>query len=719
MRRAVRQTFGSLSSYKLGTDPYDADKVGLGPLMGQFTGAANEDKFVGPIPVALGRPMEASTSIPSIYPWAMQWSSTIDWIFLADNATAAATRRIVAYQFNRLTGVLTWAGFITLTYPAATNHTIRALRMTYDVYTTGTVSVSGTAVTGSSSTWSADRLAVGSRIGFGSTDPTQISTWYEISAIGSDTSITLTSSAGTIGSGTAYCIEDLRCITVTTNATATNGGLYVTKGLRWENFSAGGTTIPAAVSTDNIRAVYWLKDAATVTNTAANGAGIEGKTSWTSQIIYVGNGTTTQQLFKYNIRAALSLSSGADTTSFAFATAVSATLTGTASQANNGRLATLSHGPGSGSACYYFTTTTRVYRTKAVSTITTGDTTFITSGDVMTEVPPGGTVTFGASSLMNSLEYSGILDKFIIAVNATTTPFRSYVTQYRTDAGQFDRLFGCDNRQIDQSTADSSVAITPNMIGAAYSCWSEGGMLYIATIGTTAQTNFLYALPLSADWEYAATTGCRIVSPRIATPDAAKYVQGWGQEVQVLGTNGGSGKNLGSVTEAWRMYYRTAGITDNSGSWTLIDATGDLSAAAGASYIQFMMEFRTIGLLCLPARVANLGVVYDDTNTDEHWQFSSNVGTDIANKRFGFRHAGAYGSSVPRLKIELFDAESGSSLGSDDSTTQAWTWERSTNNGGAWSAWSSSDRSNADTYIRVTPTSLADNIKVRAVLRHY
>lgn len=720
MRRAVLNQFGSLASYRYGEETYDATKLGLGPLMGQFNGAGPEDNFAGPLQIALGRPMEASTAIPGIYPWAYQWqvsaNSKIDWVFLADNAAAAATRRIIAYEFNRITGILSWKGYITLTYPTATTHTIRGFRMTYDLYTTGTVAVSGTAVTGTGSTWTTDRLAVGSRIGFGSTDPTQITTWYEISAIGTDTSITLTASAGTISSGTAYVIEDLRAVTLTTNATATNGGVFIAKGLRYENFTSGGTTIPAATTVDNIRAVYWLKDAATITNTAGNGCGIEAKTSWQSQMFYSGNGTTTMQLFKYNLRAALTLTSGADTTAFQFATAVSATLSGTASQANNGRLATPSHGPGSGVSCYYFTTTTRVYRTKAVSTITTGDTTFLSSGDVMLEVPPGGVNTFAASAVMNSLEYMSSIDKFFICVNATTTPFRSYITQYRTDSGQFDRIIGTDVRQINQSGADATTTPVPTMIAAPYSVWCEGGIAYIATIGALATSNFLYVVPVGADWEYASSTGCRIISPKMSTSDAAKFVSAFAEEMQVVG--GQSGSNLGMSTEPWRLYYRTAGISDNSGSWVLLDQTG-IMGVAGTTEIQFMFEFRTIGLTCVPSRIGNYGLVYDDTNTDDHWQFAAGVGTDLTNKRFGFRHAVAYGSSVPRLRIDLFDAESGSSLGTDDSTTQAWTWEKSTDNGGTWGSYNTTDRANANTYIRVTPTSLADNIKVRAVLRLY
>ena len=140
-----------------------------------------------------------------------------DWVFLADNATAAATRRITFFAFDRTTSQFLWKGFITGTLPAATNHTVRGFRAIYEKYTTGTVGVSGATVTGSGTAWSASRIFLGSRIGFGSSDPTQITDWYYINAVGSDTSITIQVSdtaAGTggtganlsISAGTAYII---------------------------------------------------------------------------------------------------------------------------------------------------------------------------------------------------------------------------------------------------------------------------------------------------------------------------------------------------------------------------------------------------------------------------------------------------------------------------------------------------------------------------------
>ncbi|TXG77096.1 hypothetical protein E6Q11_03385 [Candidatus Dojkabacteria bacterium] len=697
---------------------YDSSKLGLGPLMIQSNGGG-EDSFVGPLPVGLARPFEQSTAIPGIYPWAMQWSSNTDWVFLADNATAAATRRIVLYTYNRTTGAFAWQGFITVGFPFAGTqgtYTITGLRMTYDTYSTGTVAVSGTTVTGSGTDWANQRIAGGARIGFGSTDPTQITTWYEISpsTTPTATSITLSTNAGTISSGTSYVIEELRAIILVKNGTtATNGGLFIVKGLNFSTFQPIVTsTIAAATTTDNIRATFWVKDASTSTNTNGTGLAIQPKDSNTQHYIWVLQGTTTMQLYKFNLRAALTLTSGADTAnSWQFATGVTAALTGTASQANNGRLANMSSGPGSGLNCIYFTTTTRIYRTSDVSTITTGATNFL--ADNSAEIPPGGTNTFAATSALNSIEFADSIDKMIV-ITTGASGVRSYITQYRTDSGQWDRIFLVDNKQIDQSIADSSTTPIPSILGRAFTVWSQGGMAYLAGIGTAATTNLLYAIPTGADWQYASSTNCRIVTPEISTPNAYKYSKVITNAITVLG--GATGQGIGVSPEPFRTYYRTSGISDNSGSWTLLDDTGNLASVNGASSIQFMYEFRTIGQNCVPARLLNTVVTYDDLSTDSHYQ-PSVTNSSASTKIFAWRFSTAFGGTVPTLRIRLYNAVTNGLLLDDDSASPTeGTWEKSTDGGSNWSSYNTTDKANETTYIRYTPTSIADNIKVRALL---
>ncbi len=644
----------------------------------------------------------------------------IDWVFLADAAAAAATRRITMFEFRRGTSVFTWKGFITQTYPTATNHTIAGMRAVYAPYTTGTVAVSGATVTGTSTSWSTNRINIGSRIGFGSTDPTQISTWYYINAVGSDTSITIqnnvtasgtggTASNLTISGGTAYVIEDLRVLTSTVNATATNGGLFMTPGLSYGDFTAAGTTIAAATTVDKVKACYWLADASTVTNDVASGLAIDDQDSWTQQYCYVieRQAATTPAIYKYNFRVALaSITSGKTTSAFVLATGTQS-VTGNVSQTNNGRIGTLQHGPGIGVKSLYFATTTRIYRV-AVTNITNASTTFLS--DAMVEVPTGGTNTYAATGALTGVEISDQIDRLVVT-STGAAGVRSYVTKYNTNSDPFDHIFLVDSKQLDQSTADSDSVPHPNIQAGIINVWSEEGLTYISRTGTASTTNHLYAVPLGADWSYAdGTVKQRLVTPELATPNAVKYVRAYFNSAQYLGLD-----NLTIPTEPVRMYYRTSGISDNSGAWTLIDQTGDITGVDGAASIQFALEFRVIGTFCLPNRVYNVCVVYEDDTTDSHYQ-PSVANSSTVDKRFAWRFSTAFGGTVPTLRVRLYNATSGGLLVDDNTASPTGTFEKSTNDGGSWGSYNTTDKANDTTYIRYTPASLGDNIKVRALL---
>lgn len=683
---------------------YDSTKTNLGTLMRQFTGVTPTDNFVGPMPIGLARPMEASTAIPIFYPSVQRFNDTVDWVFFADNAAAAATRRVVLYDYNKQTTEFNWKGFITLTFPTGGTHTVRGIRVTRDFHTGGTVNVSGTSVTGTGTTWSTDGVASGSRIAFNAVSPTDVINWNEISSVGSNTSITLTTTGSTITSASTYIIEELRVVVITANGTGVpNGGLWLAKGLRYELFSPAGTTIPAAVSTDNTRAVYWLADATTVTNTSPAGLGLDMMSNFSSHDVYVLD--TANRVFKYNIRAPLTLAAGKSTSAFVLSTGVQAP-TGTMSSLNNGRVDTLFHGPGSGVKSLYWATTTRIYRS-ALSAITSASVTW--QSDAMVEVPPGGVNTYAASSTMSSVEVASSIDSLII-LNTGVANARSYVTKYNTISTPFDTIFLSEDRKLDQSTADPNTVAHPSIQASAFSCWSEGGIAYLARHSALATLNQVYALPLGADWSYASTTNQRIISPALSTSDAIKLYRLYvGHELNLGSTL------LGLGTEPFRVYYRTNGISNNSGSWTLLSDDFGLSTVTPSSQIQFMFEFKTIGPYCIPARILNLSVVYEDDSTDSHYQPSIGL-SDKVNKRFAWRFSTAFGSTVPTLRVRLYDAVSNNLLVDDNTATPTGTFEQSTDLGSNWSAWTSADKTNENTYIRYTPVSLGDNIKVKALL---
>lgn len=708
MRLSIEQLVTTPSTLNyLSESAYDYTKWNLGKGLIYNAGATAIDKYIAPDFQAI-RPMEESTAFAVTQIYAHNHSSTICYVFGVEAlTTAVATRRVHLWELNRKTGARSWKGFITMTLLTATAHTVRNFTMDVKEESTGTVAVSGTTVTGTSTQFATNKVAVGARIGFGSTDPSAITTWYRISARGSDTSLTLSTSAGTISSGTAYVIQEFRPVYTATNATTTNGGTHYGKGISIEDFVPGGTTIAVAVSTDDVKAMYWLKDAATQTNIAAAGASLDRASATpTSLDMYVldlvsaGN----YKVYKYNIRAALTVASGASVSAWTLTTGNQA-VTGTGSQNSNLCIATTSHGLGSGVKSIYFVTTTRWYRA-AVANITSGNTSW--QSDVIAEIPTGGTATFAATSGLSTIEYMPSIDAFVIGTTSATGNF-SYVSQYVASGNQFQRQFGRDYKHQDQSLKDSGhPTIFSNQILPMSFTDAGANRLFVCKQGTTALNNQIYVMAFGADWDYAATSSGRLISPEIPTPNALKYYRIFANEVRYLGSSA-----LGKPTEPYRIYARTANITtDATTGWTLIDNTQDLSAFAGASSIQFAIEFRTIGESCLPARILGLNLSYEDNTSDSHFALSV-AESSLASKQFAFWFSTAFGGTVPKLYIRLYNAVTGGLLDTDDSVTQAGTWEKSTD-GVTYGAYNSTDRGNDTTYIRYTPAALADGIQVRA-----
>jgi len=694
----------------LSESAYDYTKWNLGKGLIYNAGATAIDKYIAPDFQAI-RPMEESTAFAAVQVYAHNHSTSIAYLFGVENlTTAVATRRVHLWELNRKTGARSWKGFITMTLLTATAHTVRNFTMDVKEESTGTVGTTGTALTGSGTAFATNKVAVGARIGFGSTDPSAITTWYRISARGSDTALTLATSPGNITAGTAYVIQEFRPVYTATNATTTNGGTHYGKGISIEDFTPAGTTIAVAVSTDDVKAMYWLKDAATQTNIVAAGASLERDTATpTSLNMYVLNLTSAgnYKVYKYNIRTALTVATGASVSAWTLTTADQA-VTGTGSQNANLCIATAGHGLGSGVKSLYFVTTTRWYRA-AVANITSGNVSW--QSDVIAEIPTGGTATFAATGGLSTIEYVPAIDAFAIGTTSATGNF-SYITQYVASGNQFQKMFGRDFKHQDQSLKDSGhPTIFSNQILPMVFTDAGANRLYVCKQGTTALNNQIYIITVGADWDYAATSTGRLISPEITTPNASKYYRVFANQIMHLGSTA-----LGKTTEAFRMYARTANITtDATSGWTLIDETNDISGLAGASSIQFAIEFKTIGESCLPARILGVNLSYEDNTTDSHYALSVEK-SSVSSKIFAWWFDTAWGGTVPTLRVSLYDADTGGLLHTDVSDTPTGgTWEKTTD-GTSWVSYNDTDRANATTWIRYTPSSMADNVKVEAYI---
>lgn len=678
MKVAIEQIFnGSIPQVAIG-GAYDPTKINRGKHTGQFNiGSNGIDKFIGPAPIDVANLAESSLAIPSQFVHPVKITDDLFWIFGSDAATAAATRRVQLWTWVPSTNTYTFIGAITCTFPTATAHTVRGIRVILENYTTGTVGVSGTAVTGTGTAWNTG-LSVGSRIGFGSTDPNAITTWFQISAIGSDTSITLTGSAGTISAGTPYVIQDLMIVQATTNATVTNGGLFVTKGLQFADFQNPATAIPAATTVDKIKATYWLRDAATITNTIIGGCALGDRDSWTQQYVYSTNGSATSLvMYRYNIRTPLTLTAGAATlTGSDIVITGTQAVTGNISQGNNGRVATLQHGAGAGVASLYLFTTTRILRVP-LANITNGNTTFV--ADTMSEVPPGGTNTNATTGTFTSLDVASSLDKLVIT-SATSTG-TVYVTDYYTSGEQIDRRSGCLTTQLPSAlrVIDSSIFVHNPTTGVPF-IWVEDGWLFwlYAQIATT-NINALTVYPLAADLEFQADVNNRVILPKISLGSVPyAFYRVLINPVKNIGDN-----IYGVAPDMYVVQYRTSGIDDDTGIWREISQDGNLSTVPAAANIQFAFRFRTVGVMMLPARILSIAFLYEtDDGIPSQYRWD-NDDFNLTNNTFAFKQVERFYSTPPVHNIEIYREDtdalvlSQSSSGNTNGNFQYWngtTW---------------------------------------------
>jgi hypothetical protein len=746
---AVSTAFGSLSTYVYPTG-YDPTKLGLGPLMIQANDSGNEGKWVGPIPTNVARPFENGLAISMKFPDAINITSAsnnnrYDWVLVTEITAAAATRKFELFQFDRQARTNAWSSFggITATPPGGNTYLVTGLGLVYAQYTSAnnttapsTVAINNgsTTLTGTSTSWQADRIFIGSRIGIGTTDPALVTTWYTISAVGSDATITLQQAyQGVNTSGQPYIIEDLRILFTATATTASNAGLYMVAGLNLSDFSNAATVIPAATNVDKIQATYWLSDGFATNNAncqAYGGIVYDTRTSWTSQLAYCCNMPALRSQFQVNnFRAAMTLggtTSGRDAagpgagSTWLYNTGQQA-VTGAVSQTHNLVLCTpgAGGGPRSGQKTLFWVTVSRIY-SAVVANIVSASVTF--QSGAMVEIPPGSVTTFAATGVLASIAYDSLSDRFLV-LSSGATGLRSYYTAYREDAGQMDRIILADMKQINQSIMDATAAIYPvtSLLPVTGIC--KNGMTYLITTGTALATNnFLYNIPYAADWEYAGlspsalgtTSNCCVVTPAMDTSQFSSFVAGYFNSVGVLGgpTNpslGRTGTNLGMEPGAVRMYYRTnvgsAGVVDNGGTWTLLDYAG-LMLLPPSSQVQARLEFRICNTSVVPrvTRVCFEGAGSVSTN---NFQFSQSL-TLLASKQFAFRQSAAFGVNTP-LFMRVYDAVTNALLVSDSTASSTGKWEYSTNSGVAWVVFASLGNGATVTYTAVGGTITAVN----------
>ena len=558
--------------------------------------------------------------------------------------------------------------------------TVAAGKMTMSVaYTTsGTVTVASGVVTASGTPFTS--AMVGMKIGFGSTSPALITTWYTIGTYTSTSSVTLTNLTVNVGAGSSYIVDsaDVLC---TGNELVAGTVVGVNNG-RIGTLNHG----PGA----GVESLYF------VTSTRIYRADLSkiyaGNLDWISDNrpeIPPGSVSTfpaTSALNAIEIADAIDrlivLTTGA--TGFRNYVTKYPTMAGDA----------FDHIWGMDN--------------KQQDQILAGGSAYITSGTVQVSTTTvTGTNTFFTAAMVGFRIGFGTTDPTAVSTWYTISAWTSSTSiTLSSSAGS---IGGGSSYVIDWN---SKTAIHFNTASQVTSVWSQNGIAHIIKHGVTSALNQMYSLPFGAHWTYAESTKQRVITPVIYTPDCAGF-----QRVVVINKDRIGSGEFSVLLEPFRVYYRTKGIYDNTGSWTLAVKDGDLTGLGAYPRIQLMLEFPTIGWFCAPSRITSLTVIYSDTatTTDSHYQ-PSVAKSDSANKRFAWRFSTAFGGTVPTLRVRIYNALTGDLLIDDYTVNSKGTWNKLTDGGNTWGSYNTSDKGNETTYISYTPASLGDNIKVRIVL---
>ena len=549
---------------------YDSTKLNLGHLMYKRTNE-NGDLYVSPLEPKFLRGYEVISVAPYSYNFgidtlgSLKYNDDTIWLFYAGGGSQGSiAKRIFLVTFKKSTNQFTEVGSIQVNYTPNSQHRCYTIIPSLELHTGGTITASGSSITGLGTTWLTDGVCVGNRIGFGSNNPLNITTWYRVNSVNSDNSITISKEFSTDGDtsilnitgATSYVIEDFRLIYMNNAAgSITLRGIALVKGLRYELFTIVSTSIPAGTTIDNIRACYRILDSATTSATFSPFGGVlMDKLSFTNQDLYTVTyiSATNISIQKFNIRASLTLTAGRSNSPFIFTTG---------SQAHGGsNIGGFIPMVTDYNNNFYVTTYTRICRIP-ISGITSSSTSFIV--DSMIENPPGTSTTYPLSSQLFGGQYLRQANKFYISHLQGT--IRNYVTSYIV-SGEFDRPIHI-NDQIQQSTylVDKFDNLTTNFLSLPEYPHYNDGILFLVR-GTSTNNNIIYTLPIEADEDYHTTTNSCVITPELTTLSATSYFRVYVDVDTFFNTD----QRFYIPRESYSLYYRTSGITADTGSWTLI-----------------------------------------------------------------------------------------------------------------------------------------------------
>ncbi len=546
----------------------------------------------------------------------------------------------------------------------------------------------------------------------------------------------LRTSAPNFSAGTPYVIEDFRIYFGRANGTNNIGGLYSIKGIKITDFVTGTTQISQTTSGYygvTARSSYLLPHAVNSTNPYVYiyDINLDTKTSWNSQIGYATYYPNLAYL-SFDLRKRYRISNTGNYVypdGFNFFTSG---VDGSNVSPQNTVLVTTLSGSAAGVKSLYTVRPTVIRQFPITNLRQSVDPSTLVGYQFMSEIPPGNTTTYPASSSLINLTYMSEIDRFIITTAAA--PFKSYITSFNSNlvtpsltstfwsrdtynslsyANSFERTFLVDGRQLQGTLSDTRAPKYPDAQGTYFTIASNAGWLHMVRQVASTE-NLIYAVPIGADEQYVSTSNNVIITPKYVIPNLISITGFYLNTLKEIGSSVFSQSPEPIFTD-----FRTTGIDDNTGVWTNFKNIDELNGllcnnTTNNVTIQFRFRFRVAGVNCNPNKLYGFSFTYEDDTTDSHYLPSVSK-SSLSNRTFAWQQVSLFNSNIPNMKVRVYNANTGDIILYDTVTdSNLGTWQYSTD-GNTWNAWSSS----ADVvgnYIRYTANYLPSNYKLRVGL---
>lgn len=590
---------------------YDPSYVNLGYLMYRYSGANKYDNYVSPL--KLEHIFHGANYYNNTFNFlfkVIRYTKNLDYLFTINNSN---TQNIQYMIYNRKENKFYQGGVVNIFFRGTTNMYIYDADINVESSSDGYITVSGNTVTGTNTRFNSSGFSVGSRIGFGSTNPEAITEWYEVASIISDTSLTLTETLSkTYPPNSPYIIEEVIMLSANYwNTSPYNlGGVYITKGMNF-TFMKHNNTVPFATTVDRIRATYRIINSGTNLITYAGSLVSLPKVSNNEHIFYAsieqGN---TLRIACFNAKAPLTLTAGESTSALKFITKSYDCI----NTADGLRMFCLPFGPGRNKYSIYF-------RSGGATVLQRID-----LDDLKQDADLFGQDHGYVRSIANAYRgfnqvnpsnarYIPNLEQMLFS--ATLNTVVPYDTNYPYHYNEFGEVtFENSDYRMPSKDTVSHLRESSNFN------ISDGLWYYVAN------SYKLGVFPGEADWRFASRNNARIITHSIDTSHITKFNKLLVHHPEVLGSH-----DLGSMPEPFRVYFRTEGISDDSGDWSLLNDSFDMSFITPKDNIQFMFEFRVLGRASVPNRIYGLSISYfvdEDLPTGFEWNlYDSNSSSSI------------------------------------------------------------------------------------------